>query len=253
MWWLDTSGWSWWSDREISWDACSSCWCYSCFLCSWLPGSFLLFTPSAALIHIQAHKIHLVSPVWLQTLYLSPSLPPSPFFSALCLQLLLNCSWAPLPSCQFPPLYTPPFLFPLFYPLCQSSLLPLLLLRPFYSPTQHWTEASVCGLTGRVAAGWEGVWGLKAGEEKSKRLQQKPCRGVCVCVWHHGPPGSYWLQRGCLFLFFVWDPADTASDLHLTRLAPVCPLKGQEVVLKVAGPQWSINCLQQLQYVYMPC
>lgn len=80
-------------------------------------------TFSSSLIHIWAHKIYFVTPVWLQTLFLPPSLrPPPPIFSALSplsvlavvAKLLLSPPPRPI-SCQFPPLhYSSVCFYPLF-------------------------------------------------------------------------------------------------------------------------------------------
>lgn len=102
-------------------------------------------TFSSSLIHIWAHKIYFVTPVWLQTLFLPPSLrPPPPIFSALSplsvLAVVAKLLLSPPPP-HILPIPTSPLLLcvflPLIYPLCWSSLLPLLLLLLFYSPSQH--------------------------------------------------------------------------------------------------------------------
>lgn len=103
-------------------------------------------TFSSSLIHIWAHKIYFVTPVWLQTLFLPPSLrPPPPIFSALSplsvLAVVAKLLLSPPPPPHILPIPTSPLLLcvflPLIYPLCWSSLLPLLLLLLFYSPSQH--------------------------------------------------------------------------------------------------------------------
>lgn len=103
-------------------------------------------TFSSSLIHIWAHKIYFVTPVWLQTLFRPPSLrPPPPIFSALSplsvLAVVAKLLLSPPPPPHILPIPTSPLLLcvflPLIYPLCWSSLLPLLLLLLFYSPSQH--------------------------------------------------------------------------------------------------------------------
>lgn len=148
-------------------------------------------TFSSSLIHIWAHKIYFVTPVWLQTLFLPPSLrPPPPIFSALSplsvlavvAKLLLSPPPAPYlanshlsitPLCVSPP-YLPSLLV-----LPSSSPPPPPLLFPL-TALNRGPSVRVDGASGSRMGG--GVTTESRVGEEQKAATKALGRGVCMYV-----------------------------------------------------------------------
>lgn len=146
---------------------------------------------SSSLIHIWAHKIYFVTPVWLQTLFRPPSLrPPPPIFSALSplsvlavvAKLLLSPPPAPYlanshlsitPLCVSPP-YLPSLLV-----LPSSSPPPPPLLFPL-TALNRGPSVRVDGASGSRMGG--GVTTESRVGEEQKAATKALGRGVCMYV-----------------------------------------------------------------------